>query len=62
MMINNSYEYLGYIIEIHEHPIYHDFEFVVKSIDGHDIKGTSTIPYSYYHDAENAAKILINNL
>ena len=54
--------YEGYLVEIHEHPIYHDFEFVVKSKDGHEIKGTSKDPYDNLQDAENAALILIADL
>jgi len=60
-MIKNI-EYGGYQIEIHEHPIYHDFEYVVKSLDGHEVKFTSTHPYEHPADAENSAMLAINNL
>lgn len=61
-MIIKEYEYNGYLLEIHEHPIYHDFEFVVKSSNGKFVKGTSTHTFLIAEDAENAAKILINEL
>lgn len=57
-----KYIYNGHVIELHEHPIYHDFEYVVKTLDNQQIKGTSTIPYAYANDAEKAAQILINSL
>jgi len=61
-MIKKEFEYCGFMIELHEHPIYHDFEFVIKSLDGHEVKTTSTYPYEHSDDAENAAKLIINNL
>lgn len=61
-MIIKEIEYGGYKIEIHEHPIYHDFEFVIKSNDGHEVKTTSTHPYEDSIDAEAAAYLIINNL
>jgi len=61
-MIIKEFEYGGYKIEIHEHPIYHDCEFVIKSLDGHEVKCTSTHPYEHSTDAEAAALIIINNL
>ena len=57
-----TFKYSGYLIEIHEHPIYKDFEFVVKTLDGHEVKGTSTHPYQYLEDAENAATIFVSYL
>ena len=48
-----------YIIEIHEHPIYHDFEFVVKK-DG-KVVGASTQQYQFPTDAEVNAKLLIGS-
>ena len=57
-----SYEYNNYLIEIHEHPIYHDFEFVVKTIDQKEVKGTSNHVYEHMYDCEIAAQILINDL
>jgi len=61
-MINKNYEYNGYMIEIHCHPIYNDFEFVVKSLDGTVVKGASTHVYENEYDCEIAAQILINEL
>jgi len=61
-MIIENYNYNDYIIEIHENPIYHDFEFVVKSFDGSIIEGTSLHPYLQKCDAEMAAKILISEI
>lgn len=59
-MIAKEYEYNGYLIEIHEHPIYHDFEFVIKSMEGKVITA-STHTYDFTEDAENAAQLTINN-
>lgn len=61
-MITKEFEYGGYVIEIHEHPIYHDFEFVIKTLDKHEVKTTSTHFYEHPMDAESAALIIINNL
>lgn len=62
MMIVKNYEYNEYIIEIHEHPIYHDFEFVVKSSDSTVVKGASNHAYEHMYDCEIAAQIFISNL
>ena len=59
-MIIKNYEYCGYTIELHEHPIYHDFEFVVK-LNG-IVKGASNHVYQNGYDAEMGAQILINEL
>ena len=49
-------------IEIHEHPIYHDFEYVIKNQDG-KVMTASTRPYKIYENAERDAKdIVINEL
>jgi len=61
-MIEKSYEYYGYLIEIHQHPIYHDFEFVIKTKDGSKVISTSNHFYDYFQDAENEAKLIVNNL
>jgi len=61
-MIIKSYECDSYNVEIHEHPIYHDFEFVVKSLDGHEVIGASTRPYEQCEDAENAAFLFIKSI
>ena len=60
-MLINEYEYNGHKIEIFQHPIYHDFEFVIKSKDGKVITA-STHTYEYVDDAEAAAKLITNNL
>lgn len=60
-MITNSYEYLGYFIEIHEHPIYHDFEFVIKTLDKKEVKETSHRTFMYEDDANIAAQAKINH-
>jgi hypothetical protein len=54
--------YKNCIIEIHEHPIYHDFEYVIKSKDGKKVMGSSTQPYEIFEDAEVNAKMTINML
>lgn len=61
-MITRSYEHYGYLIEIHEHPIYHDFEFVIKDLTGIKVITASTHTYDYIEDAERDAQIIINNL
>ena len=61
VMIIKEFEYLGYYVEIHEHPIYHDWEWVVKSLDKLSVIGASTHPYFSPADAENSAIIFINN-
>lgn len=61
-MLINTYEYSHYIIEIHQHPIYNDYEFVIKTVDGNEIKGTSTKPSLYEEDAHIAAQKLIKEL
>lgn len=53
-MIINEYDYNEYKIEIHEHPIYHDFEFVVKQ--NNQVKFTSTTPYKTEDEAHLAAQ------
>ena len=61
IMIEKEYEYQGYTIEIHNHPIYHDYEFVVKNDDGIVVM-TSTHTYENSMDAEAAAEIYTGNL
>ena len=61
-MTTKNYEYNGYLIEIDEHPIYHDFQFVIKTINGKEIKATNTYLYENEYDAEMAAQLTINNL
>jgi hypothetical protein len=61
-MITNEYEYYGHIIEIHEHPIYHDFEFVVKSLDKKTVITTSTLVFEHIDDAHKSAQFTIQKL
>jgi hypothetical protein len=56
-----SYEYNGYLIEVNEHPIYHDFQFVVKTLDEKEIKSTNKCLYQNLLDAEFAAQLTIDN-
>lgn len=60
-MLEKEYEYCGYKIEIHENPIYHDFEFVIKTLDS-KVVCTSTQYYDHAVDAEKDAKIIINEI
>jgi hypothetical protein len=60
-MIVNLFAYEGYDVEIHEHPIYHDFEFVIKSKDG-KVFVASVRPFKEKDEAEKTAKLTINNL
>jgi len=60
-MTVKSYQYNGYLIEVDEHPIYHDFQFVVKTIDGKEVKSTNKCLYQNVLDAELAAQLNINN-
>jgi hypothetical protein len=60
-MLIKSYEYSGFLVEIHQHPIYNDYEFVIKTFDAKKVKGTSTIPCSSEGDAHNAAQNMIKN-
>ena len=55
-----NYEYNGYLVEIHENPIYHDFQFVIKTLDGHEVKATNKQLYDNQPDAEEAAELTIN--
>jgi len=59
-MIVKNFIYNDYNIEIHEHPIYHDFEFVVKTLDNLKVIGTSNRTFEYLVDAEHSAMLLIN--
>jgi hypothetical protein len=60
--MTKEYEYCGYLIEIHEHPIYHDFEYVIKSKDGLNVITTSRHVFEHFDDAEKEAQIIINDL
>jgi hypothetical protein len=60
-MITKTFEYSGYDVELHEHPIYHDFEFVIKSKDG-KVFVASVKPFKEKDLAEQIAKETINNL
>jgi hypothetical protein len=51
----------NYLIEIHEHPIYHDFEFVIKDNTG-KVTGASMQQFSLADDAEISAKMKINEI
>jgi hypothetical protein len=61
-MLIKSYEYNGYLIELSEHPIYHDFQFVVRTLNEKEIKATSTNLYDNEYDAEIGAQLIINTL
>jgi hypothetical protein len=61
-MLIKSYEYNGYLIEISEHPIYHDFEFVVKTLNEKEIKIISTNLYDNEYAAEIGAQLIIDTL
>jgi len=52
--------YNRYVIEIHQHPIYHDFEFIIKQQNG-QVVTASIQQYEFFEDAEIAAKMIINN-
>jgi hypothetical protein len=58
-MIIKEYQYCGYTIELHEHPIYHDFEYVVKNDKG-QVEFASLHPYEHYVDAKATAELEIN--
>jgi hypothetical protein len=60
-MIYKTFEYCDYTVEIHEHPVYHDFEYVIKDSKG-SVKSASNHSYAECDDAENAAKINIKLL
>jgi hypothetical protein len=60
-MIVNLFAYEKYEVEIHEHPIYHDFEFVIKSKDG-KVFVASVHPFKEKEEAEKIAKLTIDNL
>ena len=56
-----SYEYNGYLVEIHENPIYHDFQFVIKTLDGHEVKATNKQLYDNEIDAKSVAELTIDS-
>ena len=60
-MLKKEYEYDGYKIEF-EHPIYHDFEYVIKTTDGKKVIATSNQAFDQVDDAENEARLVINSL
>jgi hypothetical protein len=53
-------QFKGHIIEIHEHPIYRDFEYVIKTLDG-KVLAASDHQYKMFEDAEVNAKMLVAN-
>lgn len=56
-MIIKNYQFNGFLIEIHQHPLYENyFEYVVKTSDAKHVKGTSTSPYKSELEAERAAQ------
>jgi len=61
-MNEKKFEYCGYVIEITEHPIYHDFEFIIKTADEKTVVGTNTHFIDSYEAAEIEAKMFINDL
>ena len=60
-MTTKKIEYGGYIVEIDEHPIYHDYQFVIKTLDEKKVVGANVQLYEYVEDAEAAAFLIINN-
>ena len=56
-----EYEYNGYLIEIHENPIYHDFQFVIKTLDSHEVKATNKQLFDNQMDAQEIAELTINS-
>ena len=53
-------QYKNHIIEIFEHPIYRDFEYVIKTLDG-KVLAASDHQYKMFEDAEVNAKMLVAN-
>jgi hypothetical protein len=51
--------YSDYIIEIYEHPTYHDFEFIIRSKEG-NIVSESSHPYDNEDETKLAAELVIN--
>ncbi|MFA5153700.1 MAG: hypothetical protein WC554_14160 [Clostridia bacterium] len=60
-MLIKEYQYCGYTVEIFEHPIYKDFEYVVKNDKG-QVEFTSTHPFENKLDAEDSAMLNINQM
>lgn len=59
-MLEKTFEYLGYTVEIHKNPVYYDFQFVVKK-EGKVICASNDF-YDEMQDAENAAQVAINDI
>ena len=60
-MLIKEFLYNGYKVELFEHPIYHDFEFVIKTKDGH-VLCTNTHVYHDINEMEKEVKLIINSL
>lgn len=58
-MIINVYEYKGYNVEITENDLYHDFNYVIKTLSD-DIMYENKTPYFSPDDADNGAKLKID--
>jgi hypothetical protein len=61
-MNESSFQYCGYSVTITEHPIYNDFQFVVKTLDEKTVVGTNSHFLESREAAEIAARQLINDL
>jgi hypothetical protein len=57
-MIFEEYNYKGFLVEVHQHPIYKDFEFVVKK--DNVVKFTNLSFYDYKEDAKRSAELEID--
>jgi hypothetical protein len=53
-MLVNEYKYKDCTVEIFQHPIYYDFEYVVKK--DNKVISTNTQFFHYIYDAEKAAE------
>jgi hypothetical protein len=53
-----NYIYKEYTIELYEHPIYHDFEYVLKK--DNKVISASSCKYQYLYDAEKEAQKIID--
>lgn len=59
-MIVEEYEYMGYKVEISEHPVYHDYEYVVK--ENNKIKFTNEKFYKSINDIHQIVKLEIDSV
>jgi hypothetical protein len=56
-MMTKEYKYCDHIIELHEHPIYHDFEYVIKSLDGKVVAASHHV-FEHFDDAQKEAQMI----